>query len=78
MSIFTVPIGNDELPEQYRNISIDLAQLFHSIKDTEPKVYIKELILAMDGIETIVTDFEDWERVVFEKKLLFIINLLKK
>jgi hypothetical protein len=78
MSMFTLETGNHELPEQYRNISIDLAGLMHSIKDSSPKLYIRELLLSMDEIESVECEFEDWERVEFTKKLEFIINLLRK
>jgi hypothetical protein len=78
MSVFTLETGNYELPEQYRKISIDLAGLMHSVKDSSPKLYIRELLLSMDEIESVVCEFEDWERIEFTKKLEFIINLLKK
>ena len=76
MSRYLIKIGNDELPEQYRSISIDLAGLFHSIRDDNPANYIKEIILSLDGLEEINHTFENWERVVLTEKLSKIIHIL--
>jgi hypothetical protein len=76
MTMFTVPIGNNEIPEAYRHMSIDLAELMQAVMLQDPKAYICELLLSMKNIENINIHFEDWERVVFKDKLTFIINSL--
>jgi hypothetical protein len=76
MSRFQIETGNNELPEEYRSISVDLAGLFHSVRDHDPSAYIKEIILSLDGLEEIDHTFENWERVVLTEKLTKIINIL--
>lgn len=41
MTMFTVLIGNNEIPEAYRHMSIDLAELMQAIMLQDPKaIYV--------------------------------------